>query len=158
MQYKNSSDNRHLLDISVLQDLLARRLFKASSEEASKINNILGVLSQAQRNGVQLRGAVSAGGALHFYLRNGREVKIRVATIDDQRREHRLGLHRFKLIPAIASYDFAVFSMMEGLSIVTYIFKTSEIAQLTTLGLRYKWFERKSVYDYARDRWSILAK
>lgn len=144
------------LDIDGFRNLLAVRLFKASGNEALRINHILGVLSQAQRNDIHLSGTVGRSGAIRFYLPNQQELKIRVATIDGEQREHRLGLHRFKVVPTIADYNFAIFSMIEGVSITTYIFNTSDISHIKSLGLRFKWFERKSRYDYARDRWSIL--
>lgn len=143
------------VNVSELRKLLTSHS-KFSNNRGPTRRLLLDALTRAERHGISLLTILRAGGSMHFYLPDDRTVRIRTALAGGDQPEHRFGLHRFRISSGISRYDFAVFAISDGSTVTTYVFKPSEIASVQSLALRYKWFERTSRYDFARDRWSIL--
>ncbi len=146
------------LDILKLKTFFAERLKSLSKNEGQKLQTIIYILEQAERAGVLLAGIKGRGRKVRFFISPKKTLKIRMALANYQQPEHQIGLHRFRVTPAISKYDFAIFAIRNDNNTTIYIFKTSEISGIQSLALRFEWFERNSTYEYARDRWSILAK
>jgi hypothetical protein len=152
---KKIVSNMRELDASDLRKVFTQRLETLPLVEAQKIQALIDVIEQAEQAHVPLKAIEREGDNIRFFLPNERTVKMRIALLTESRPEHRLGLHRFRVSPGITKYDFVFFAMQNDNTTI-YIFKSAEIAHVQSLALRYKWFNRKSRYDYARDRWSIL--
>jgi hypothetical protein len=144
------------LNMFEVRESISRRLKKASITKVQKLATLLDVITEAERHNIQLIGIKSRSGFLHFFLPDGRTINIRVAIATNEQREHRFGIHRFRVSSAVSSYDFAIFAIRDNNTTTVYIFRSSEIAHIQSLALRYKWFERQSVYDYSRNRWLVL--
>jgi hypothetical protein len=152
---KNNDATAKRLKSFELRKILVRR-FNVAKDDAPAIRLLVATLTRAEQFDSSFLTSMRAGGAMRFFLSDERPVRIRTALPDGNQPEHRFGLHRFRVSPGISRYDFAVFAIGDRSSVTTYIFRTSEIASVQSLALRYKWFERKSRYDFARDRWAIL--
>jgi len=107
-----------------------------------------------------------------YELPDGRVVVVRGACVRDLNREHRLGVHRFKITNAIQRYSFVVFAVKgkRGLTAqrrygqieftdnpVVYIFRPQELASVQSLVLRFAG-DRPSKYEYALDRWHAMKR
>lgn len=115
-----------------------------------------GVIARAKRKGVRIKLVSSRGRELVFALPDGRAVTIFSANINYKLKEHHMGLHRFGITPKIGKFDFAIFSLSDNSTSTAYIFHTSEIKGIWSLTLRFDHLNRKSKYDFARERWQIL--
>jgi hypothetical protein len=144
------------LNIQAAKHLIEERLPSLTEEEQKKATVLSNVLIQAEKSGVQFAVVVKGSGSFRFFLPDGRPISIRVAIPSSDLKEYPLGLHRFKVTPTISSFAFVIFAMLSDQNVVTYIFDTSEINRIRTLALRFKWLERRSKYDSARNRWSLL--
>jgi hypothetical protein len=152
---KRNGANVKQVNASEVKRILDTRL--SLSENGELATRLLKeVLIKAEQHGVSFLASLRAGGAIHFYLSDKRTVRMRIAVVDGDQPEHRFGLHRFRVSSGIRRYDFAIFAIDDRSAITTYVFKVSEIASVQSLALRYKWFDRESRYDFARDRWSIF--
>ncbi len=128
----------------------------SSNEERLATRALIEVLTKAEAADVPIIGIQQRTRQIRFYLSREITLQIRVALAMGNRPEHRLGLHRFRVSRAISEYQFAIFAVYNGRTTICYVFKTSQIAHLQSLALRFDHFKRKSRYDFAREQWSIL--
>jgi hypothetical protein len=158
LQSNRTNIIRRLRELNTLElkEIISRKLKKVSANEAQKLATLVDVITEAENHDIKFIGIKSRSGFLRFFLPDGRAVNIRVAIVNNEQREHRLGLHRFRVSSAVSGYDFAIFSIRDNGTTIVYIFRSSEIAHIQSLALRYKWFERQSLYDYSRNRWVVL--
>lgn len=104
---------------------------------------------------------LETSGRVKVLLVNNKTINIRVAFADGGKSEHKRGYERFKISPAINDYSFAIFAIEYLDDLLIYVFRSSEIANLKSLNLRFKVdskynIERKSKYDKALRNWGIL--
>lgn len=156
-QNRKRTTNVPRLDIPSIRNVLIQKSEGLSAEDTHKANSLVDILALAEKAHVPLRG-IKRKGVLRFCLPNEQTIRIRIAIVVDEQPEHRFGLHRFRISPTITSHNFVIFGIRAGYTTTTYIFNTLEIAHIQSLALRFKWFDRKSRYDYARDRWSLLTE
>ena len=114
------------------------------------------VLSAAQKAGVVLRVMLAREKDAKLFLPNGKPLCVRTVRVNDNVREHRLGLHRFKTGPHLASFAAVIFCIQKHSKRVIYVFRGKEVSTIRSLILRFDSFQRKSKYNYALDRWDIL--
>lgn len=135
-----------------------KSISKAMFKENSSLKCILNVLSKAKQADVPLVVTLSMpftpNTRLKYRLINGRKVFIHTSFVHGNLVEHSIGLHRFK--PRKVNADFYIFGICGKKGGIAYVFNIIDIMQIKSLNLRFENFEKKSKYDYARERWDIL--
>jgi DNA-binding Lrp family transcriptional regulator len=149
------------LDIAAARARLAREMREADEPTKKELRVLSQVLGEMSEAGVPLSVTVAPGGSMKFALADGRGVNIRVAVVGGSLKEHKIGFHRFKITPGVARYPFSVFALGVGDEALVFVFKSSDIAGVRSLNLRFaaesKYdITRKSKYDKARSNWAIL--
>jgi len=147
-------------DIPRALSFLHKRLRSATGRLAEQLRGLVNVLEQAERNGVRLTARVTTGKTLQFFLSDGERIAIRVGVPLGNRIERLAGFYRFKITPHIETYKYVIFAVSDSSGGMIYIFKPSEIVHIQSLNLRFRPSRRAkfySKYDYAQDRWGLLA-
>lgn len=151
------------MDISEAIKYLAGLMREANKTSKQELLVVAQVLGEINKMGVPLSMSITRYGAMRFALADGTPVGIRVGVVDGSLQEHEKGIYRFKTSPKTSEREFSIFAIRDGNKTVFYLFAPSELGDVRSLNLRYtdesKYdMERKSKYDYARDRWSILKR
>jgi hypothetical protein len=138
--------------------ILNSRKSTVSEKKAEEFDLLIKLFSIINKHGIGLIVKISPRGPLKYALTNGRTLRIRVASADDKYAESKVGMHRFDVRPTVTLDDFAIYTIFDPDSgrIHSYIFNTCEVKHLRSLNLRFKWFNRQSKYDYAKERWALL--
>jgi hypothetical protein len=149
------------MDVASAREHLARKAREADGAAKGEARVLSQVLAEAEAADVPLSMILTSQGSVSYALPDGPCVQIRVAVVDGRLKEHRIGFHRFKITPAVTRCPFVVFGLNVGDKTLCFVFKSSDIAGVRSLNLRFEAeskydITRKSKYDRARDKWSIL--
>lgn len=147
------------IDLSGAIELLKKWQKSANGGEALKFECIVQTLSEARRHGVPLMAVTiihrrKKDTRITFKLADGRKVLVRPVFVLGGLSEHRIGLHRMR--PPKVKADFVIFGLCAKRNTTNYVFGLNEIERLKSLVLRFDKFDKKSKYDYARERWGML--
>jgi hypothetical protein len=133
---------------------------EASKQELLALSQVLGEIN---KTGAPVSMSITRFRAKRFTLADGTPVNIRVGVVDGSLNEHAQGIYRFKTSPKTSQSEYSIFAIRGDHKTVCYVFAPSELGDVRSLNLRFRDeskydMERKSKYDYARDRWSILKR
>jgi hypothetical protein len=151
------------LDIDAAQRRLIAMERVADQETRREYQVIRAVLRQMKDAGVPLTFLPSRSSGFKYELPNGHRVQIRVAFVDESRKDHANGFYRFKVNPDVTRYSFVVFAVAKGREVLPFVFPSTDIKDIRSLNLRFidesKYdIKRKSKYDYARKNWKPLTR
>lgn len=155
--------HERIVNISEAKEHIAGLMSEADERTRKELQALTQVLTEVEKAGIALTVRFTRHGATQFVLANETPVTIRVGIIDGSVKEHKYGIHRFKISQTASEREFTIFVLGYGDKAIFYVFAPSELSGLRSLNLRFtdesKYnIERKSKYDEARDNWKKLKR